>query len=402
VAVLLVVLFHAGIPHVTGGYVGVDVFFVISGFVITGVLLRERASTGGTSVLAFYGRRCRRIIPAAALVIIVTSVLAYFVVDAATGGRAADDGRWASLFLANFHFASIGTNYFAAQQPPSPLQNYWSLSVEEQFYVIYPTLFLVVASLRTSVSLRARLAVMLGVVIVASFVFSVLDTSAHPTSAYFSPLTRAWELALGALVAVATPWLLSVPKRVAAVVSWVGMAAIVVTGVTFTAATAYPGSLVAIPVVGAALLIAAGMSAPRYGAEALLKLRPFSVTGKLSYSIYLWHWPILILAAERVGRTSLPVWQSLGWVAVAVAASALTYVLVENPIRHASTLMKLRWASVGMGVALVAITVGVMTSEVRTASSAAVRAPSTSSTPDVAVDRHITNTQYRIESIRVR
>ena len=114
--------------------------------------------------------------------------------------------------LANFHFASIGTNYFAAQQPPSPLQNYWSLSVEEQFYVIYPTLFLVVASLRTSVSLRALSAVMLGVVIVASFVFSVVDTSGHPTSAYFSPLTRAWELALGALVAVATPWLLSVPN----------------------------------------------------------------------------------------------------------------------------------------------------------------------------------------------
>ena len=145
VAVLLVVLFHSGVSWVSGGYVGVDVFFVISGFVITGVLLRERASSGRTSIFAFYGRRCRRIIPAATLVIIATVVLAYWFLGVAGGSSTATDGRWAAVFLANFHFIAIGTNYFSSQQPPSPLQNFWSLAVEEQFYVVYPTLFLVVA-----------------------------------------------------------------------------------------------------------------------------------------------------------------------------------------------------------------------------------------------------------------
>src|SRR6202166_3567261 len=119
VAVLLVVLFHSGVTAVSGGYIGVDVFFVISGFVITGVLLRERAVSGHTSILAFYGRRCRRIIPAATLVIIVTVLLAYALLGTGEGGRTATDGKWATIFLANFHFSAIGTNYFSAQQPPS-------------------------------------------------------------------------------------------------------------------------------------------------------------------------------------------------------------------------------------------------------------------------------------------
>ena len=124
VAVLLVVLFHAGAPSLSGGYVGVDVFFVISGFVITGVLLRERASSGRTSILAFYGRRCRRIIPAATLVIIVTVFLSYFFLGTVGGSRAAIDGRWAAVFLANFRFIATGTSYLGSTLPPSPLQNY--------------------------------------------------------------------------------------------------------------------------------------------------------------------------------------------------------------------------------------------------------------------------------------
>ncbi len=145
VAILLVVLFHAAIPGFTGGYVGVDVFFVISGFVITGVLLRERVATQRTSILTFYGRRARRIIPAASLVIIVTVIAAFHYLGPLTGHATAVDGRWAAIFLANFHFAAEQTNYLASQQPPSALQNFWSLAVEEQFYIVYPTLFLIVA-----------------------------------------------------------------------------------------------------------------------------------------------------------------------------------------------------------------------------------------------------------------
>src|SRR5580704_4136136 len=149
VAVLLVVLYHANVPDLTGGFVGVDVFFVISGFVITGLLLRERHSTGPTSLFSFYARRCRRILPAATLVVVVTVIAAYVFLGVVAGSGTADDGRWAAAFLANVHFERVGTNYLLSQQLPSPLQNFWSLSVEEQFYLVYPTLFLVVARLKS-------------------------------------------------------------------------------------------------------------------------------------------------------------------------------------------------------------------------------------------------------------
>ncbi len=192
---------------------GVDVFFVISGFVITGLLLRERQSTGGTSIVDFYARRCRRILPAATLVILVTVAFSYLLLGAASGNIVADDGRWAAAFLSNVHFASVGTNYFTQSQPPSPLQNYWSLAVEEQFYIVFPTVIAFVAAVRDTVSMRARLLCVLGVVIATSYWLSIAQTASSPTSAYFSPFTRAWELALGAMVAVGTPWLQRVPRQ---------------------------------------------------------------------------------------------------------------------------------------------------------------------------------------------
>ena len=333
-AVLLVVFYHAGVPEVTGGFVGVDVFFVISGFVITGLLLRERRASGRTSILDFYARRVRRILPAATLVIVVTVAASYVALGFVSGNLVADDGRWAAVFLSNFHFEAVGTNYFTAKLPPSPLQNFWSLSVEEQFYVVYPTLFLVMARLKGRLSHQAKMVIVLVVVIVASYWLSIVQTAAQPTSAYFSPFTRAWELALGALVAVGTPWLRRMPASIAAALTWSGLAAIVVSAFTFTAQTSYPGSLVAIPVLGAALVIAGGVVAPRVGAEQLLGLGPFQWFGKRSYSLYLWHWPILVIAAERAGTSSLPFRDNLWLVLLAIVISMASYRVVENPIRH--------------------------------------------------------------------
>jgi peptidoglycan/LPS O-acetylase OafA/YrhL len=358
VAVLLVVLFHAGVPHLTGGYVGVDVFFVISGFVITGVLLRERESTGGTSIIDFYARRVRRILPAATLVIVVVAFVAYLMLGYAAGTLTANDGRWAAVFLVNFHFTSVGTNYLASQLPPSPLQNFWSLSVEEQFYVVFPTLIIVVAALRRSVSFRARLAVTLVAVIIASYVWSIVQTANNPTAAYFSPFTRAWELALGALITVGTVSLKKIPPAVAAAMTWAGLAAIVVSAFAFTSTTAYPGSLVAVPVVGAALIIAGGIVVPAWGAERLLGLTPFRLGGKISYSLYLWHWPVLILAAEHYGKTQLGVGQNLLLLLLALAISVVTYLVFENPIRQMRIASRL---TVALGVVTIAATVAIMT-----------------------------------------
>lgn len=334
-AILTVVLYHANVWPVRGGYVGVDVFFVISGFVITGVLLRERSGTGKTSISHFYARRARRILPAAVVVILSTVLATYLLIGTASGNSVADDGRWVAVFLGNYHFWVQGTSYFGKLLPPSPLLNYWSLAVEEQFYIVYPIVFLLCAAVLRVGTLRVRICITLAAIAVTSFWFSVVQTMTHPSSAYFSPFTRAWELALGAMVAVSTPWLKRLSQKTGAVASWTGLGAILASAVIFTSGTPYPGAWVAIPVVGTALAIAGGTSAPAKGAEWLLKRPPFLWLGQRSYSLYLWHWPVLIIAAERVGRSSLSTSENVLLILlVALPLSHVTYHLVENPIRH--------------------------------------------------------------------
>ena len=361
IAVVLVVLYHASFPGLHGGFVGVDVFFVISGFVITGLLLRERSSTDHTSLASFYGRRVRRILPAGTLVIVATVIAAYVVLGAVYGNPTAVAARWTAVFLANFHFAGIGTDYLNATLPPSPLQNFWSLAVEEQFYLVYPAIFLVAASIRSAISLRARLVFILVPIILMSLLLSAVQTSTAPTAAFFSPFTRAWELALGALVAVATPTLLRLGRNTATVMTWVGLAAIGYAAFAYSSSTAYPGTAVIVPVVGTALVVAGGTPVPTWGAESVLKLAPFQFFGRLSYSLYLWHWPILIIAAEYAGKDSLPFHQNLGWLVLSLVASYATYRLVENPVRHAQALAKSKGLALGLGVVLIAISLVVAT-----------------------------------------
>lgn len=361
VAILLVVLYHAGIPGISGGYVGVDVFFVISGFVITGVLLREREARRRTSLLKFYGRRARRIMPAASVVIIVAVVAAYHYLGPLSGHETAVDGQWTAVFLANFHFAASQTNYLASQQPPSALQNFWSLAVEEQFYIVYPTIFLLTPRFARGISLRARLVCVLFAIIVASYAFSIVFTSTNAPSAFFSPLTRAWELALGALIAVAGQRLRRLPPSLAALISWLGLGAIAVASITLTSSSVYPGALVAIPVLGAGLVIAGGAAQPVWGVECLLRQRPFQLLGLISYSLYLWHWPILVIATQHRGSMTLPVWDNVLLLLGATLLATITYRVLENPVRHSSFLTRRRWASLVMGLCLIIGTLAVTT-----------------------------------------
>jgi peptidoglycan/LPS O-acetylase OafA/YrhL len=363
IAILLAIVYHADIPPFSGGYVGIEVFFVISGFVITGLLLREREKTGHTSLRSFYGRRVRRILPMATLVVIVTIIASYVFIGASVGGQTAVDGRWAALFLANFHYAATDTNYLVAQSPPSPLLNYWSLGVEEQFYIVYPALFLLMGWWARRGSFRTRLTVVLVAVIIASYSYSIVFTASNAQSAYFSLLVRSWELALGGLIAVYSPELRRIPQAWAAIASWAGLAVILLTSVILTPATVYPGALVAIPTLAAGLVVAAGAAAPTWGVERLLRLQPFPYLALISFSLYLWHWPILEIAAQRRGVATLPAWDNIALLLGAGILAALTYQFIENPVRHNKFLVSRRWASLALGACLIAASFTVATVE---------------------------------------
>jgi peptidoglycan/LPS O-acetylase OafA/YrhL len=363
VAILLVVLFHAGVPHLTGGFVGVDVFFVLSGFVITGLLLREHRSTGKNRLLAFYGRRSRRILPASTLVVILTIVASYRWLGFLTGDDTARVARSASLFLANFHFISQGTDYLASQSPPSALQNYWSLSVEEQFYIVYPTMFILTALLWKRANIRTKLVVVLTFSVIASFAWSIHQTSANSIAAFFSPFTRAWELALGGLVAAASLYLAKLPEVLARVMTWIGVVGIMTAAFTFTATTPYPGWAALIPVVSTALVVAGGTAEPRIGSEVLLRTFPFQWMGKISYSLYLWHWPILIIVAQHC-RENLSLKDNLLLVLLALGLSITSYLLLENPLRHWKLLTRSPVLSVLLGASLITVAVTIASLEI--------------------------------------
>jgi peptidoglycan/LPS O-acetylase OafA/YrhL len=335
--VLLVVLGHAGVPFLRGGYVGVDVFFVLSGFLITGLLLAEAERRGRPSLGGFYARRARRILPAAALTLFATDVAAHHLLNVVRAREVISDSVWAAAFGANVHFAQQGSDYFAQGQPPSPLLHFWTLSVEEQFYLVWPALLSLV--LLGSRRRRGRLLIVVSGLGVASLAWSIISTRASENAAYFSTFARAWELALGAALAIASP-------RLGARVRWLGLAAIAAAAVAFSSATPFPGYAALLPAGGAALAIAAG------GPARLLSSAPLRFVGDRSYAFYLWHWPVLTIAVQYAGHDlSTPV--KLLLLLGAFALSTLSYVLVENPIRHAKLPARVLWpASAGVALAL--------------------------------------------------
>jgi peptidoglycan/LPS O-acetylase OafA/YrhL len=318
VAVLLVVLAHAGVPFLRGGYVGVDVFFVLSGFLITGLLLADAAKHGRVALGNFYVRRARRILPAAALTLVATDIAARHLLNFVRAGEAVSDSIWAALFGANLHFAQQGSDYFNQGQPPSPFLHFWTLSVEEQFYLAWPSVLALVLLITAA---RRRLLIVVGAIGLASLAWSILDTAESPVTAYFSTFTRAWELALGAALSIWAP-------RARAGLGWLGLAAIGCAAVLFSSGTPFPGYAALLPAVGAALVISGGARA--------LSCAPLRYVGDRSYAYYLWHWPVLIIAAQSAGH-ELSIGVKLLLVAGAFLLSIVSYRLVENPIRRMRT-----------------------------------------------------------------
>lgn len=358
VAVGLVLLYHGFHAPFTGGFVGVDVFFVISGFLITNLLLHEKARNGGISVSRFYARRVRRILPAATLVVLATVFASYRWLGFIAGNEIAEDAKWAAVFTANIHFGRLGTDYLGSKLPPSPLQHMWSLGVEEQFYLVWPGLFLALVLVVKGARQRKALAILLPVIIGSSLAWSVIETRSNATWAYFSPLTRAWELALGALVAVLATAVARVrPSWLIELLSLCGIGGIIVSALVLNSSTHYPGSAVILPVTSTAVLIAAGCANPRTLVGRALAVRPMQWMGARSYSLYLWHWPFLIIAAEYTGH-DLSAIQNTGLLLLALAATALTYQLVENPVRRAHVLATRTKLTLAIGVVLIIVTVG--------------------------------------------
>jgi peptidoglycan/LPS O-acetylase OafA/YrhL len=342
-AVLLVVLGHAGVGSVSGGFVGVDVFFVVSGFLITGLLLAEAHAKGSVSLVDFYVRRARRILPAAALTLLATDVASFVLLNFLRARDAVQDSLYAAGFAANFRFAARGLDYFAQADPPSPLLHYWSLAVEEQFYLVWPVvLSLVLLGVRFMRRRRRpgrwqQRRLFLAVVLLASLslAWSVHLTATVPTAAYFSPFTRAWELGLGAALAVGASTFVRVPPLGRLAMGWTGLLAIALAAVLFSERTPFPGSAALLPTVGTALALAAGLGDrhSRLAAGRLLGVRPLRIVGDRSYAFYLWHWPVLILADQYVGY-ELSVGLKLSLLVAAFLLSCVSYALVENPIRR--------------------------------------------------------------------
>ena len=366
IAIISVIAYHAGFPGFSGGFVGVDIFFVISGFLITSLLFNEAAATGRVNLGAFYARRVRRLMPAGLVVVAVTLLLGAIFLPPASNEQLslARTAIAFAYFGSNFFFFRTTGGYFDAPSFSLPLLHTWSLAVEEQYYLIWPMIMLLVfrysGNQRTESVMRRRSLWVLGAMFVVSLILSIVTTRDHQNFAFFLLPARIWEFAIGGMVGLAGSGFYARLRRWAEVLSVIGLGLIVYSVVTLAHGTPFPGWAALFPVVGSVFLIA-GMTADEDGlVRRLLAVRPMVFIGLLSYSWYLWHWPLLSLyRIYNLGVEDIAV--NTGLVVMALILAWLTYVLIENPIRvrRPGPFRNVRpTLFMGLGIALTTVAMG--------------------------------------------
>ena len=365
IAIFVVVAYHAGIPGFEGGYVGVDVFFVLSGYLITWFLVHEAVSTGEIDLVRFYGRRARRLLPALGLLLIVV-VPAMAILYGPFEQRAlAASAIATAAYGSNLYFAWTATDYLGTAAEENPLLHTWSLGVEEQFYLVWPLLVAIpLGALRRqrSRSVPGPLLLAMAAVAAASLLLSVGVTHWRQPWAFFLSPARAWEFAIGGLAALAPlargafgdggappgrPQGGAPPRRAVGLVGTAGLFGILAATTVFDGETAFPGAAALLPVLSTAAVLWAGAARPDARFVAFLSFRPFQEMGRLSYSWYLWHWPILVFASLLLEE--LPISDRILLAFVSLLPAELSYRLVESPVRHSRALRRDRGRSLLMG-----------------------------------------------------
>lgn len=338
IAILLVVAAHAKVSWLAGGFIGVDVFFVLSGYLITGVLLREMEQTGHLGFANFYARRFRRLLPALLVMLVCTSLAAVVVLPPAAQGDQAVAAATAAAWLSNIHFAFAKLDYFSPGAASNLFLHTWSLGVEEQFYLVWPALILLAfGASRKGKNRTKRLKVTMFVIAGISLAWCFLLTETASQMAFYMMPLRAWQFAAGALV-----WLYfgspvdageaTKARTTNTWIGWAGLALIAVAALWFNANMPYPGWRSLLPTLGAAAIIAVGAHGTSHGISRVLTYRPLQAVGRISYSWYLWHWPVLLLGGALVTTDSALYRAAL--VALSLLLAMAAYRWVESPIRH--------------------------------------------------------------------
>lgn len=338
-AVLMVVAYHSAPAIIPGGYIGVDVFFVISGFLITSHLLERLQADGKISLARFYARRAVRILPAAFTVLVLTVIAAFIWVPPV---QHKDVLIWAgatAVYIPNVFAWLVRTDYLA-ETAPSVFQQFWSLGIEEQFYLLWPVLLFL--GWRWLARSNRALLILVCIFVVASFTACLVVMESSQPQAFFSLSTRGWELGVGGVVAFLLKAGPARPSQLrSGLFAWTGLVVLALAALTYDIQTPYPGAPAAVPVIATALLLLDATGAQ--GPARLLSIRPLQFIGLISYSVYLVHWPLLVIPQAAVGHAHpLPLWTSLSLAVLAIPVAYLLYRFVENPIRRAGLLARMQ------------------------------------------------------------